>query len=152
MTARRYDRTQGDPKVTLTKDGADLTFRGGQPVMDSGLENAVMISLFSGAAWFGNVYMPKAGQVKSRFYPLTLKTITASRLAELENAAKADLAPLVSAGAIADPSVRVTNPDGNRLDVTITISPPGSDAVTILLSRYGANWAVQTSNPANERV
>lgn len=147
-----YDRTQGDPKIKIDGDGADLTFRGGQPVMDSGLENAVLISLFSAPTWFGNVFFEPSSQVKSRFYEMSLKSITASHLADLERAAKADLAPLVAAGAIADPEVRASNPVGERLQVQITISPPGSDAITILLSRYGANWAVQTSNPASARV
>lgn len=147
-----FDRTQGDPKITITDDGADLVFKGGQPVMDSGLENAVLISLFSGATWFGNTYFDKAAPIKSRFYPLSLKSITASRLAELEQAAKADLAPLVAQGVMADPEIKVSNPTGERLKVEIRINPPGSDALTILLSRYGANWAVQSSNPANERV
>ena len=152
MTARRYDRTQGDPKIIIEPDGSDLVFKGGQPVMDSRLENAVLISLFSSPTWFGNTYMPQAAQVKSRFHELSLKAITASRLAELEQAAKADLAPLVAAGAIADPSIRASNPSGERLDVEIRISPPGADAISILLSKYGANWAVQTSNPASARV
>lgn len=147
-----FDRTQGDPKITITDDGADLVFKGGQPVMDSGLENAVLISLFSGSSWFGNAYFDKATPIKSRFYPLSLKSITASRLAELEQAAKADLAPLVAQGVMSDPEIKVSNPTGERLKVEIRINPPGSDALTILLSRYGANWAVQTSNPANERV
>lgn len=146
-----YDRTQGDPKITMGKDGADLTIKGGQPIMDSGLENAVMISLFSEAEWFGNAFFG-ASKIESKFYPLSLKAITLSRLAELEQAIKADLAPLVAKGVMSDPTVTVSNPTGSRLDVSITVHPPGADALTILLSRYGANWAVQTSNPANEKV
>lgn len=147
-----YDRTQGDPKITMGPDGADLTFKGGQPVMDSGLENAVFISLFSAGSWFGNSYFDESVPIKSRFYELSLKAITVSRLAELEQAIKADLAPLVALGAFDDPEVTVSNPTGERLNVEIIIRPPGSDAVTILLSRYGANWSVQSTNPANERV
>lgn len=147
-----YDRTQGDPKITIDGDGADLVFKGGQPVMDSGLENAVLISLFSGADWFGNAFALPSSRIESRFYPLSLKSITASRLAELERAVKADLKGLVAQGAIADPVVRASNPTGDRLQVEITISPPGSEAEVILLSRYGANWSVQTSNPASSRV
>ncbi len=147
-----YDRTQGDPKINIDEDGADLVFRGGQPIMDSGLENAVLISLFSGAQWFGNAFSLPSSRIESRFYPLSLKPITVSRLAELERAAKADLKGLVSAGAIADPFVRASNPSGDQILVEITISPPGAEAETILLSRYGGNWSVQTTNPASARV
>lgn len=147
-----YDRTQGDPKIAMLDDGADLVFLGGQPVMDSGLENAVLISLFSGAEWFGNAFAQPSARIESRFYPLTLKAITLSRLAELERAVKADLSSLVAQGVIAEPAVRVSNPSGERLVVAITISPPGAETETILLSRYGANWSAQTTNPANTRA
>jgi phage gp46-like protein len=147
-----YDRTQGDPKIKIDSDGADLMFKGGQPIMDSGLENAVLISLFSGSEWFGNAFASPSSRIESRFYPLTLKAITASRLAELERAVKADLKGLVAQGVMADPSVRASNPTGDRLQIEITISPPGTEAEVILLSRYGANWAVQTTNPASSRV
>jgi len=147
-----YDRTQGDPKIAMLDDGADLVFRGGQPVMDSGLENAVLISLFSGAEWFGNAFAQPSARIESRFYPLTLKAITLSRLAELERAVKADLSSLVAQGIIAEPAVRASNPSGERLVVEIKVSPPGAETETILLSRYGANWSVQTTHPANTRV
>ena len=147
-----YDRTQGDPKIKIDEDGADLVFRGGQPIMDSGLENAVLISLFSGSEWFGNAFSLPSSRIESRFYALSLKPITVSRLAELERAAKADLKGLVSAGAIADPFVRASNPSGDRIIVELTISPPGAEAETILLSRYGGNWSVQTTKPASARV
>lgn len=147
-----YDRTQGDPKITMENDGADLVFRGGQPVMDSGLENAVLISLFSGAEWFGNAFAQPSARIESRFYPLSLKAITGSRLAELERAVKADLKSLVEQGVIAEPVVRVSNPSGERLLAEITIAPPGGTAETIRLSRYGANWSVQTTHPANTRI
>ena len=152
MTA--YDRTQGDPKLFLIDDGdgADLVFLGGQPIMDSGLENAVLISLFSSAEWFGNAFASPSSRIESRFYPLTLKPITVSRLAELERAVKADLKGLVSTGAISEPFVRASNPTGDRLLVEIRISPPGAEAEVILLSRYGANWSGQTTNPASARV
>jgi phage gp46-like protein len=147
-----YDRTQGDPKIKIDVDGADLVFRGGQPVMDSGLENAVLISLFSEAVWFGNAFASPSSRIESRFYTLSLKSITASRLAELERAVKADLKSLVSQGVIAEPVVRASNPSGDRIVVQITVSPPGAKVETILLSRYGGNWAVQTTNPASAKV
>lgn len=147
-----YDRTQGDPKVKIDGDGADLVFRGGQPVMDSGLENAVLISLLSGSEWFGNAFASPTSRIESRFYQLSLKPITASRLAELERAAKADLKGLVSQGVIAEPAVRASNPTGDRILVEIAVSPPGRTAEVILLSRYGGNWSVQTTNPASAKV
>jgi phage gp46-like protein len=52
----------GDPRIFMDDgDGSYLLFKGGQPVMDSGLENAVFISLFttldppeSVLGWCGN--------------------------------------------------------------------------------------------------
>ena len=49
-----YNRFQGDPAVKITEDGAKMKFINGQPVMDQGLVNAVLISLFSRRGYWGN--------------------------------------------------------------------------------------------------
>ena len=49
-----YNRFQGDVAVSITEDGAKMKFINGQPVMDQGLENAVLISLFTKKGYFEN--------------------------------------------------------------------------------------------------
>ena len=47
-------RFQGDPAIEITPDGACMTFKGGQPIMDQGFHNAALISLFTKPDWWGN--------------------------------------------------------------------------------------------------
>lgn len=147
-----FNLYQGDPKITLDQNGADIVWKSGQPVMDSGLENAVLIALFSAEDWFGNAYAQPSEAIGSKFYPETQKAITASQLGVIQAAAAADLKKLVDDGLIAEPEITVTNPRSNRLDVLIISRPPAEDAQAILLSRYGENWRIQTISPANQRV
>ena len=41
------DIFSGDPKIILTPYGANLDYEGGQPVMDQGMENQALLSLFT---------------------------------------------------------------------------------------------------------
>jgi hypothetical protein len=47
---------QGDPLLSTSGDGLTITFTGGQPKLDNGLTNAVLLSLFH-KPWFMNVVM-----------------------------------------------------------------------------------------------
>jgi hypothetical protein len=64
--SRDYERAtivkyQGDPALFLQGAGSELIWRGGQSIMDQGLENIVVILLFttlepktSPLGWYGN--------------------------------------------------------------------------------------------------
>ena len=56
------DIFSGDPYLTLGPDGSRLHYIGGQPVMDQGLENLAMISIFSGEEWAGNTLIKDVDQ------------------------------------------------------------------------------------------
>ena len=136
---------QGDPAIRLTNNGATLTYKGGQPVMDAGLENQAQISLLTRQGWAGNLlFADTAEQIGSDFLKLSESTITLSGLALIENAAEnaldSELFGTVTASAI--------NPTSDRTNVSIDIQPPGQDAATILLSKNGQNWINQALNPA----
>jgi hypothetical protein len=139
---------QGDPYITLTPNGAELTFLGGQPVMDQGLENQATISLFTRQGWPGNFLLVDNQKVGSDFEVTSEKPITLNSLALLErsgeNALRDDIFGNVRAVAI--------NPKSYQHDVTITIEPPGSDPDTILLTKNGQNWINQAQNPAHKRI
>jgi phage gp46-like protein len=45
---------EGDPKLIKTQDGVDFNVINGQPDMDTGLQNAVFLSLFTRPNWIGN--------------------------------------------------------------------------------------------------
>lgn len=143
------DNFSGDPKLCLNVDGSRLTFRGGQPVMDQGLENLALISLFTSPGWSGNTLFQDANQkISSDFEIVARQPITVTMLNDLRQAAERALIN----PAFGNITVVVSNPNSYRLNVLITIEPPGQDVQTLLLTRNGENWLLQNSNPAYPKV
>ena len=141
---------EGDPKLILTAEGADLVYRDGQPVMDQGLENNALIALFTAPGWVGNTLLPLDQQIGSDFEAKARGTLTLSKLADIENAAALALASDVQK--ITNNVAQVINPTGNRLDMALRLAPPGEDVDLLLTSRNGLNWRAQALNPANENI
>ena len=139
---------QGDPALSIGNDGADLTFKGGQPIMDQGLENQAQISLFTAEGWPGNFLLPETQQIGSNFEEQARETITLTSLAELEKTAEAAM----EAPVFGPVRAQATNPESWRIDMKILITPPGREESVILLSRNGQNWINQAVNPAHERL
>lgn len=143
------DIFSGDPYLTLGPNGSRLTFVGGQPVMDQGLENQVVISLFTDEGWEGNAFIADPDRkVGSDFMAATRKPITLSSLTGIEQAAVRAL----KSPAFGRVTATATNPTSNSLRVEILIEPPGQDSKTIILTRNGLNWQAQALNPAHGRV
>jgi hypothetical protein len=140
---------QGDPKLILTEQGSKLKFTGGQPLMDQGLENLALISLFSMPGWAGNVLFPDANQkLNSDFLTVARQPVTISMLNDLREAAERALVN----PAFGEVTVVVTNPNSYRLNVEITIEPPGQDIKILTLTKYGNNWLAQSSDPAYLKI
>ena len=142
------DIFQGDPLIKIENSGATLVFKGGQPVMDSGLENQVSISLFTRKGWAGNFLLKEANQIGSDFEIAAKKPITLSSLAELEKVAE----NAVSAPVFGTVRATVGNPTSSRIDLTVRVEPPGGTPTEILLTNNGQNWLNQASDPAHKRV
>jgi len=139
---------QGDLKIFLTSEGASLKFVGGEPVYDSGLENQVIISLFSDE-WFANIYFQKPSQnLDSKFEEAHKKPITVSALLDIENAARKDLSPMIKDGTASKIEVKTINTENNGIQTGIVIEPPGSDLFTLITTKHGLNWIAQANNPA----
>ena len=131
--------------MILTPNGADLDYEGGQPVMDQGLENQVLISLFTRPGWCGNLFLPPGQRIGSDFEdtcssPITLQALAADIPQSAARALKSDLIPEVS--------VTVENPTSWNLRMTIRLA--SGDILT--LDRRGMLWAQQASNPASGRL
>lgn len=141
---------EGDPKLILTKDGSELVYREGQPVMDEGLENNALISLFTSPGWVGNTLLNEDEKIGSDFEIKARGTLTLSKLADIENSATRALN--TSFQKVTESDAQVINPTGNQLDMLIRISPPGQDVDLLLTSKNGLNWRSQALDPANERV
>jgi phage gp46-like protein len=148
----QYD---GDPRIEIEENGAEIYFVGGQPIMDRGLENAAIISLFTDEDWAGNALLTGPGEaIGSKFEKqateeaITLTTL--DTLAELAKAALAWMITLKVAGAI---DAALSNPTGRQIEGTLTITPPGGGSATALaLTRNGPNWTAQKTDPAYARL
>ena len=142
-------RFQGDPKISITPNGATLTYKGGQPVMDGGLENFVQISLFTRQGWWGNDLLTDSRQkIGADIQEISERAITVTTINDLEKAIRTTLKTDIF-GRV---SVEVTNPKSTRLEAKITIEPPGQDAQELFLARNGGNWIVQANDPAYLRT
>lgn len=153
LTTVRGYQWEGDPRLVLTPNGATIEYRGGQPVMDSGLENAVLISLFTRKGWAGNIYIDDPDmQVGSDFEATAARSITRTMLNDLADAGKRALAWMKIKGIARQIDCVCSNPSGNYIKVLFTIYPPSGSAIALNLSRYSGLWTSQISRPAQERI
>lgn len=138
------DRFSGDPRILIGPNGADFDYEGGQPIMDAGLENQALLSLFTRPGWCGNTYLPAAQQIGSDFEDTARQGITLATLADIGNAAeralKSNLFPQLA--------VTVSNPVSTNLRVVASFGP--GQALT--LDRRGMLWAAQAASPASGRL
>lgn len=148
-----FDRFQGDPRLVLDDDGATVEIKGGQPVMDQGFENVVLISLFTQEGWWGNeLFKNTSQQIGSNFEEVATSASTVSSLIRTEDAGRFALKKMIDDKLAKSTLVKARNPQGNRVEVGVIIEPPGRDFLTLLATKHGANWIAQKQNPANERL
>ena len=143
------DRTQGDPRLVLTENGSKIVYKGGQPILDQGVENLALISLFTRRGWAGNIlFKDPLQKIGSDFVEAGLEPITLGSLNNVRDAAvKALDHPLFG---LVD--VMVSNPTSYQTKVDIILKPPGEDIKTLTLVKNGLNWIVQTTDPASGRI
>lgn len=144
------DNFDGDPKMFITADGADFSFSDGQPIMDSGLENNALISLFTREGWAGNILLPAENQVGSDFEENALGSLTLAKLSEIQNSADRALNSVQQK--VTSNQVMVSNATGKKLDVSLKLSPVAEDPEILLSSDAGLNWRAQALNPAHRKV
>jgi len=135
------DQFDGDLALILTRDGGEIIYTGGQPQMDAGgLETSVLISLFTGAGWWGNAleFNSPDNQIGSIFeQTVQPHSITLQRLILIENEAKNALQWMINLGIAKSVSVSVISPQLNQIEITITIIKPDSESIDF---RYELNW------------
>jgi phage gp46-like protein len=143
----RISRFQGDPAVKITANGADMVFMGGQPVMDQGLENAVLISLFTLPGFWGNSILPVAQQIGSEYQqPRTV--IDIETIDDINRSAEDALEWMLDTGIASSVDVETVNPTG-QITTRIKIAPPGENLQEFIFTQNGQNWISQAVNPAH---
>lgn len=141
----------GDPLIKITENGATMKLVDGQPIMDQGLENAVLISLFTKPGWWGNALIRDINkQIGSNFERQrtivdleTINNVIDDATLALEWMKDVRLSNKIE--------INVTNPYMNQIHVSIKIYPPGKDAQEFIFTDNGINWISQAINPAHER-
>ena len=149
-----YNRFQGDPAVSITEDGAKMKFINGQPVMDSGLHNAVLISLFTKKGYWGNALITEESKkIGSDVEVTALEPIVSIQsINNMTDAIDKALSWMTDTKLSQENDITVTNPSSNNLRATIKITPPGRDSQTLLFLKNGINWIGQAQNPASGRL
>lgn len=134
---------QGDLALTVSVEGLTLTFRGGQPVLDRGLTNAVLQSLFFDP-WFVNSIMDDSlYHIGSEFLQALQKPITVSNLSVARTIGLKALQWLIDEKAAAEIDVRIQNREGQTLQVLVMIKPPALPPIVLFATGYGLNWTYQ---------
>jgi len=150
------DIYEGDPKMILGPNGSYFEYRGGQPIMDRGIENSISIDLGTKSkgvnshqkGWIGNYLMLDPAQRIGTDYQDTFQNspINLRGLSLREQATKKALSGKVYGEIKPD----VSNPVSDKVVNKITVSPPsGTFKIFTVFSQL---WQFQISDPANERI
>lgn len=148
------DIFDGDLRLFLDDEGADIRYIGGQPIMDRGLKTTTFVSLFTERTgehsnqkgYWGNLLSDDPETSIGSDYVANVRNqpITLKKLAQLEqNAGKALNAPVF--GAVES---TVSNPTANRLDITILIKAPADTFNLLLQTANGLNWVLEAEGDA----
>jgi phage gp46-like protein len=146
------DRFQGDPAVKITEGGASMTFKGGQPVMDQGFENAVQMSLFTKPGWWGNVLLTEDEQKIGSNFEQIRTIVDVQTINDYADDARVAMRWMISSRLAESIDVTVLNPYLNQIHTSVIIRPPGRDSAKLLFLKNGINWIMQATYPANERL
>lgn len=143
----------GDPYINISENGASIVVRGGQPVMDSGIENPVNISLFTKPGWFGNIFAGnETERIGSEFASTATGTITRTSLNDTRDLAQQELSWMIEQDIASEIDVNVSNPNSKNIQVEERIQRPSGDIETLRQTRYGQNWISQSEEPAHRRM
>jgi phage gp46-like protein len=144
MATDRYDN---DPAMRITNDGGDLIYSGGQPLMDEGgLENAVIISLFTNEDWVGNALETDPDRMMGSDFHIYFEgtPITSASIVSMEKSAERALEWLVNVGVARQVSATISAPTPKRLKVIIEIEQ--IDGISQEF-KYDLNWTASINQP-----
>jgi hypothetical protein len=116
----------------MLENGATWEYTAGQPVMETGVANAALISLFTRPGFSGNIFLEPEQRIGSDFENTCRGTITLSRLNDIENAAVRALTSKL----FPDVTAAASNPSGDQVRVVVHISPGAS----LNLNRESGLW------------
>lgn len=129
---------EGDPKLLSSQDGIDFNVTGGQPEMDTGLQNAVFLSLFTSPGWIGNALAESESEKYTEDFQqiLTRKLDNQTRLDAMAYA-KAALEWMVTDKIVKSISVNAEIPKTGFLAIEIKLEQ-NEKSISFI---YTINWA-----------
>jgi phage gp46-like protein len=127
----------GDPKIISYGSGTDLEIVGGQPTMDQGLYNAVHLSLFSAAGWWGNSVSAPSERLTSQFETINTRTLTNATRLDAEEYARQALSWMIADGIAKKITVTASIPAVGMLGLVIEVEQPDRSSTI----RYQVSWA-----------
>ena len=150
---KKFNYLQGDPALFLTNQGANIIFKGGAPVMDQGIQNAALISLFTKKGWWANLLTNEPSkQIGSDFQEQGKKPIVdILSINNIEQSADRALKWMKDTGFAGTIGVTAFNPNAQQTVVDALIQPVGQDAQELRVSSHGLNWQAQANFPAEDR-
>ena len=111
---------QGDPAIIITEEGGDIRYKGGQPVMDKGIHNAIFISLYTKEGYWGNSLTNDPNLTIGKGYEESGdREISLNNLLRMEAKAEESLSWMVALKIISSVSAEVSNPISDRTKVDI---------------------------------
>ena len=130
---------EGDVKLVPTIDGGELSFEGGQPVMEQGLESAVYISLFSTDFW-GNMVSDSGEKLNSGIMQImNRRSLNNSARLDIQESAKNALSWITSENIASAVSIETYMRTLSILEMTVIIEKPGGAQQF----KYEINWDKQ---------
>lgn len=149
------DIYEGDPKLINGRSGSRFEYKGGQPVMDRGIENSVAIDLGTKRVgvhshqkgWVGNHFLPTEQRIGTDYQDtVENQPQTLAGLATIEQAAKTAL----SSKLYGDIEPVASNPQADTMINNIKVNSPAG--VFIIQTKFSQLWQFQALYPANERI
>lgn len=122
--------------------------------MDTGLENAAMISLFTEEGWAGNRFLKGRGEAIGSNFEKVAKdvSVTVTSFEAKATAARQALSWMISTGLAGKVETEWRNPSRDLYILTPIIFPPGGGkATSLMLTKNGPNWINQKKDPAYNR-
>lgn len=158
MSINQYKKSEGynydgEPLILVTVNGTTFEFRGGQPVMDGGMQNWAIIGLGTKPGWWGNHLLEKENQIgDSDFDDVIKSTITQSMLVDAEKEARRALKSMIDTGVASRIEAIIEPQSGFGVNFIIKIYKPDSTIETLFFQKYGGRWINQATDPAYARA
>lgn len=124
-----YAVKEGDLYLAPSPDGGEISFEGGQPLMEDALNNALYISLIGDSDFWGNTLVSENEVLQGSIFDV-LNGATLNNQTRLDLIAKAEflLAWLVREGVMKSVSASAFIESAESVKLTLTLTEPNGQA------------------------